>query len=213
LVNRNPQEAWETEQPLRGLEALRIHDYRRPSTDLADPEGWQSRRLHDRAPSAIAAGAVIGFNDEPAFRHRGSLLSCTFRPNEATLHAEATRAAGAVVFAVEEMMGMSVEDRQYPARVYDRILRNATKVRADVLRTRIMVLDAFCATAETQVRLNFLDHARISVEKIRHAHSEIEHHLQDSHHVSGIEVSELRAILKRVKSRIESLETSTMLAS
>lgn len=103
-------------------------------------------------------------------------------------------------------MNVSKPDPQQPAYEYNRLLRVAARLRSEALRTRIMALNTFCATAESELQYNRLDKARISAGRIRHALSEIEVHLQDTHHVSSAAASELQALLERIRPRIEKLE-------
>jgi hypothetical protein len=103
-------------------------------------------------------------------------------------------------------MSNSDADRREPAGEHALLLEHAEKLRSDALRTRIMALDAFCVTAETQLQLNAPDKARISMEKIRRALSEIEGHIEDPHHATPAAARELRSHLERVRPRIESLE-------
>jgi hypothetical protein len=104
------------------------------------------------------------------------------------------------------MSGMAGSEHKFNEVV--RVLEQAARVRADALRTRILALDAFCATAESQLQLNTPGKARISVERIRHTLSEIEGHLQDPHHISPPAATKLWELLEGARPRIRKLERS-----
>jgi hypothetical protein len=95
-----------------------------------------------------------------------------------------------------------------PVSSYGRVGEEAARIRAESLKTRILALDAFCATAESELQFNRPDKARISVERIRHTLLEIEGHLEDPHHVSSATAGQLRDLLDRIRPRIEKLEKS-----
>lgn len=88
------------------------------------------------------------------------------------------------------------------------IFQESAKLRADSLRTRITMLDVFCAIAETQLKVRALAHARISIERIRRSRSEIGRHLQEPHYVPPAAAAELWRLFEEVERKIEQLEMS-----
>jgi hypothetical protein len=103
-------------------------------------------------------------------------------------------------------MSDALQHRQ--ANSYTQLLLDAARLRVGSMRSRILALDTFCAVAEVELELNRVAKAQISLQRIRRAVGEIEHHLQDAQHVPPEATGELQALFDKAKGRIEKLEKS-----
>jgi hypothetical protein len=103
-------------------------------------------------------------------------------------------------------MSEALQHRQ--ANPYTQLLLEAARLRVGSIRTRILALGTFCAVAEVELELNRVGKAQISLQRIRRAVEEIEHHLQDGQHVPPEATGELQALFDKAKGRIEKLAKS-----
>ena len=88
---------------------------------------------------------------------------------------------------------------------FERLCQQSQRVRADAIRSRIMVAHAFCAIAETELRRN-PDRAEDALSKARRSVDELQRHISEPNHVSSAAAQELAEELSELKLRVTLIE-------
>ena len=90
---------------------------------------------------------------------------------------------------------------------FKRVSSEARQLRADAIRSRIIVSQTLCAIAKSEAHRTPV-HARNILSKVRHSIDEIERHIAEPNHISPQSANELTVLLSALKVRADSLSLS-----
>lgn len=99
----------------------------------------------------------------------------------------------------------SVAHTSDPKAEFERLRHQSERVRADAIRSRIMVTHAFCAIAEAEINRD-PDRAKDALSKVRRSIDELQRHISDPNHVSSTAAEELTEQLSALKARASLIE-------
>ena len=83
---------------------------------------------------------------------------------------------------------------------FHRLRFESQRVRAEAIRSRIQVTDAFCAMAEADLGQS-PDHTRKTLSQIRHSIDELQRHIAEPDHILPAVAAELTELLSELKQR------------
>ena len=113
-----------------------------------------------------------------------------------------------VAFIVCYLRNMVSRD---PIAEFKRVSSEARQLRADAIRSRIIVSQTLCAIAKSEAHRTPV-HARNILSKVRHSIDEIERHIAEPNHISPQSANELTVLLSALKARADSLSLSLSLS-